>query len=170
MPFKNAYVLFDGIDGECTSKGHEKWIEILDFHHNIQMPAGTTLSGASNLSGGKADVSDFSVDVLLEKSAPLIGEWACSAGEIATIEVDLCETVAKTQNIYMKYKFTTCIICGCETKGVSENDAHSRPVLTVSFRSLVIGWKYTQVGSGGAVDAEIENAFDRSIDEPVSFP
>lgn len=42
--FGASYIRFDGVDGESTAAGHEKWIEILSFQNADGTPVAGTLS------------------------------------------------------------------------------------------------------------------------------
>jgi type VI secretion system secreted protein Hcp len=113
----DAYMKIAGIDGECTDRQHNGWIEVLDFDFCIAQKVSSTASSSGGASAERADFSEFTITKMLDKSSPLLS-LACAEGRhIDTIEIELWRA-GKVK--YMAYRLTNCLISSVSTHGQGE--------------------------------------------------
>lgn len=143
------YMKYDGIDGDVTAEGHEKWVELNSFQWGVGR-------GISSPTGASAD---------RESSAPSISEIVVTkAQDIATtkildealqgrgkkVTIDFVKTDGKKLEVYMAYKLENVLI-----SGYSISSGGDRPSESLSLSFTKIEFKGTQMdkankGAGGA--------------------
>jgi type VI secretion system secreted protein Hcp len=153
MAAVDYFLKIDGIEGESLQKGHEKEIEIMSFSWGEQNAG----SFSGNLGGGSGKVSmqDFHFTVPVNKSSPKLF-LACATGEHIKSAVLVCRKAGKTQQEFLKWKFTDLLISSYNTGGSGGSDVV--PIDQVSFnlhedRSLVRTQK-----ADGSLDAALRQA------------
>ena len=107
MSLFDAFLRIEGIEGESQQKGHEKEIEITAFRWNAQ----NTGSFAGNMGGGsgKVKMHDFQFSVPVNKASPKLF-LACCTGEHIKSATLTVRKAGKTQQEYLKWKFTDLLI------------------------------------------------------------
>src|SRR5450432_358215 len=107
MAAVDYFLKIDGIDGESLQKGHEKEIELMSFSWGEQNSG----SFAGNMGGGsgKVNMQDFHYTVPINKSSPKLF-LACACGEHIKSATLTCRKAGKTQQEFLKWKFTDLLI------------------------------------------------------------
>ncbi len=86
----DIFMKIDDIEGESTDNKYAGWIELIRFGLGVKQIVSRTASSAGGASAERADLSDFSIRKLLDKSSPKLA-LACAAGtHIDRIVVELC--------------------------------------------------------------------------------
>ena len=152
----------DGIDGESLQKGHEKQLELMSFswgESNTGSMAGNTGGGS-----GKVSMQDFHYTIPVNKSTPKLF-LACASGEhIKTAELT-CRKAGKTQQEFLKWKFTDLIISSYQTGGSGGSDVI--PIDQVSFNFTKIEVSYAPQKADGSLDAAIPAGWDLKAGQKV---
>ena len=139
---KNAYLLIDGIEGECTVPEHEGWIEIIEMEHEVQQAASRSKSSAGGLTGERTDHADFVIKKEMDKTTPKLYEHCSTGKTIPFAEVSLKRAAGGEDKVeYMHYKFSPILITSVSTE--FEDDA-VLPTEVVTFTYQQVEWKYTQ--------------------------
>lgn len=74
----DMFLQVDGVDGDVTAQGYEKWIDIESFSWGVSNP--TTIGSATGGAGaGKAVPGDFTVVKPFDRASPVFFK-NCSAG------------------------------------------------------------------------------------------
>ena len=151
MAAVDYFLKIDGIDGESLQKGHEKEIEIMSFSWGEQ----NTGSFSGNLGGGSGKVSmqDFHFTVPINKSSPKLF-LACATGEHIKGAVLTCRKAGKTQQEFLKWKFTDLLISSFNTGGSGGSDVV--PIDQVSFNFTKIEVSYAPQKQDGSLDAALQ--------------
>ncbi|HUG09384.1 MAG TPA: type VI secretion system tube protein Hcp [Opitutaceae bacterium] len=94
--FAPAYIKFDGVDGESSAKGHEKWIELQSFS-TADAQAAVRDAGSGQASGkrdaatgmatGKRQHKPFVFTKTVDKSSPKLAEAAAKGKVFKTVEI-----------------------------------------------------------------------------------
>ena len=155
MALFDAFLKIDGIEGESLQKGHEKEIEISSFSWSEQ----NTGSFAGNLGGGSGKVSmqDFHYTVPINKSSPKLF-LACATGEHIKSATLTVRKAGKTQQEFLKWKFTDLLISSYNTGGSGGSDVI--PIDQVSFNFTKIEVSYAPQKQDGSLDAAIPAGYD----------
>jgi type VI secretion system secreted protein Hcp len=117
------YLKFDGIDGEVTAQGHEKWIELSSFSFGVSAPS--TSGGAG---GGKARFSDVAITQLQDSTTPKEFEDLVKGTHIATGILDLVSTSQGKPFTYFKYTFSDILLAS-----INISSGGDRPTESLSF-------------------------------------
>jgi type VI secretion system secreted protein Hcp len=141
------YMKYDGIDGDVTAEGHEKWIELGSFQWGVGR-------GISSPTGASAD---------RESSAPSISEIVVTKnqdiasvklldeayhGEGKKVQIDFVKTDKGKLETYMYYKLEDTML-----SGYSISSGGDRPTESLSLNFTKIEYKGTQMdkaNKGGA--------------------
>ncbi len=147
------YMKLDGLDGDVTTKGHEKWIEVLSVQDAIHR---SIVSGAKDQQRmrGETSLSDLIVVRELDKSSVKLWEYCAKGEPIKEVLVDFCVTVKDKQEPYLKYKLENALISSYSASAASGDP---RPNESVSFNFTKIEKNFvtvnpdTGVASGNVV-------------------
>jgi len=145
----DAYLLIDGVPGECTATGYEDQIEILNYSHEISQSANMSASTAGGATTGRCEHGDFTIIKELDKSTSILNQKCSDGSHIPTITLVLVRSGGGDNKVpYMEYKLRRCIVASVAISGGGEI-----PTESVTFNYGMIEWTYTQQkqadGSGG---------------------
>ena len=155
MALFDAFLKIDGIEGESLQKGHEKEIEIASFSWGES----NTGSFAGNLGGGSGKVSmqDFNYTVPVNKSSPKLF-LACATGEHIKSATLTVRKAGKTQQEFLKWKFTDLLISSYHTGGSEGSDVLPLDQVSFNFTKIEVG--YAAQKADGSLDAVIPAGYD----------
>ena len=86
----DAFIKFDGIEGESTDAKHAGWIEIINFDLDVGQRVSRTASSVGGATTERADFSEFGFSKLLDKATPKLA-LACAAGtHFDKIVIEIC--------------------------------------------------------------------------------
>jgi len=122
----DIYGKFTGIDGESTTQGHEKWIEVLSYSWGVSNPVSIGSPGAG---GGKPNFQDFSFTKFVDKASPVLF-FDLAGGKM--IDEALFDVVRSGPDpfTFLKYKFSDVLLSSYSVGGSSGGDA---PTESLSF-------------------------------------
>ena len=117
----DTFLKLDGIDGESTAKGHEKWIEVESFSFGVSQ----TQTGGGN---GQTQLSEVVITQPIDSSSPQ--EFAALVGgkPIATGILDLVKAGADPQKLF-EYTFSDILLSSITFSGSSGGN----PVESLTF-------------------------------------
>jgi type VI secretion system secreted protein Hcp len=145
----DAYLLIDGVPGECTVAGFEGLIEIQSYNHGVAQSASASASTAGGATTGRCSHGDFTITKELDKASAILAQKCSDGSHIPTVTLTLTRSGGGDRVPYMEYKLTNCIISSVSIGG----GAGSFPTESVAINYGKIDWTYTQQkredGSGG---------------------
>jgi type VI secretion system secreted protein Hcp len=144
----DAFIKFDGIEGESADSKHAGWIEILNYDLDVSQRVSRTASSAGGATTGRADFSELCFSKLLDKATPALA-LACAAGtHFDKVVIEICRA-GKDKVKFMEYTLFNCII----SKMTTASADGEFPVDDVAVNFGRILWCYTQQSrtGGGAV-------------------
>jgi type VI secretion system secreted protein Hcp len=150
------YIKFDGIDGEATAKGFEKWVEVLSFSW------GVTNSGAAATGGGagagKASFQDLHIQSTFQSSSPQLFASAASGKSISTAQIAFVKG-GDNPDTYLTIKMNDVIISSYSSAGAegADSDVPSDDV-GISFAKIEV--QYQQQSADGSVVSPIGSTWD----------
>jgi len=140
------FLKIDGIEGESTQAGYEKWIQIESFSWGVSQVGSSSLAGGGGT--GKASFSNFVITKEFDKATPKLAE-AVVTGEPLEVTIELLRITGDKQ-AYMTYKLTNVMV-----SSVSQGSTGgSTPTESVSFSYDKFEMTYTpedSVNQGGPV-------------------
>jgi type VI secretion system secreted protein Hcp len=148
----DAYIKFDGVDGESTSADHRCEIEVVSWNWGLtaaQAPSGGG-SGA-----GRATPGAFVFSHFYDKASPALGKKAASGTHFATVVLSVRRTGQGQKdflNVTMKDVVVTAIaVSGVAADGIVET-------VSLAYRKIEFGYKPQQ--SNGSLGAAVKFGWD----------
>ncbi|MCU0914225.1 MAG: type VI secretion system tube protein Hcp [Planctomycetes bacterium] len=138
----DCFMKIEGIDGECTDKAHDKWIEVLSFSHGLSQSSSGSVSSGGGRTAERCDHQDFSLCKTLDKASPKLALYCCNGEHIKTITIELCRA-SKDKQKYMQYVLSDSVVSSVRPGGSSQGEG-TLPVEEVSFCYGKIEWIYTE--------------------------
>ncbi len=150
------YMKVEGIDGNVTAKGHEKWIEIFGFGYGLARGITSTNPGRqSNREAGVPSFSEITVSKLVDETSPKFFLESC-IGVAKKIEVHFCQTGDNPRN-FVEFVLTNVLISRYNFNGPSGN-AHPTETLTLNYTKIET--KYTPYNDKHGVGTPIPAGYD----------
>ncbi len=87
-----VYMQIQGIDGDVTSKGHQKWIQLDSVEFNVKRTLSQEPGRMVDREGTRPAVSEISVQKTMDKTSPIIFTEACVGKAKGEIKIHLCTT------------------------------------------------------------------------------
>ena len=154
----DTYLDIATVEGECTSKGFEKKIEIYSFSWGASNPT-TVGSGAGGLSGGKVSISSFNFMKKTEKSSATLFSACCRGDHFATAKVTMRKAGGTAgQQIFLVYEFTDCMVESIQWLGSTGGD--DSPTESVSMAFAVCKITYNAQDATGKMAKAGEASWD----------
>jgi type VI secretion system secreted protein Hcp len=146
------YLKIKGIDGEASSKGHEKEIELHSWSW------GETQSGSHAAGGGggagKVSMQDFHFVTPLSSASPKLF-LACASGEHISDAVLTCRKAGKDQQEFFKVTLTDVLVSSYQTGGSGHSEIIPTDQVSLNFAKIQFEYKPQKPDGtlGGAIPA-----------------
>ena len=160
----DGFCKIDGVTGPSTAKGHEGWIEILRFEHELSQ-ATTARSAAGAGPTERVNIADFIIRKALDKTSPKLYLLCCQGAVIPKVTVELARAVG-TQETYMQWVFSDVVISSVNPSGggsADDDEGEAFPCENVSFNASAVDWSYTPFKKDGSKDAAVMAGWDLTI-------
>ncbi len=170
----DTYLWIDGIPGEATRQGYEKWIEVESFSWGANNRANVA-SGTGGMGAGRADVTSFFVTKLTDASSPILFESCCTGKHLKSLKVVLNKAGEKSLK-FLTYDFKDVFIDSVQWGGASVGDktqpvyqkadwlppmrANELPSELLSFAFGSVEISYTPQTATGAAGSPIRGSYD----------
>ncbi len=156
----DAYLKIDGIDGESTSKGMEKQIEIESFSWGLSNSA-TVGSQSGGISSGKANISAFTIVKAIDKASPNLMLAGCDGSHLKSATVTFRKSTGSSgQKPFEILKFTDCMVSSYQVSGVTGGNDTLRE--SVSFEFGKVDMEYYTQKSDGSTSKAGNTSWDRT--------
>ncbi len=138
------YMKFEGIDGDVTAEGHEKWIEVGSFQWGVGRGISSPTGASADRESSAPSVSEIVVTKQSDQASPKLLDSALQ-GEGVKVEIDFCKTDKGKLELYQKYTLEDCMI-----SGYSLSSGGDRPSESLSLNFTKVEFKLiTQDDKGG---------------------
>ncbi len=156
----DAYLKIDGIDGESTSKGMEKQIEIESFSWGLSNSA-TVGSQSGGISSGKANIGAFTIVKAIDKASPNLMLAGCDGSHLKSATVTFRKSTGSSgQKPFEILKFTDCMVSSYQVSGVTGGNDTLRE--SVSFEFGKVDMEYYTQKSDGSTSKAGNTSWDRT--------
>jgi type VI secretion system secreted protein Hcp len=105
----DTFIKIDGIPGESKDHGHNGWIEVLSFDHEVIQPVSKAASTSGGGTAERANYSGFTVVKNVDLASPKLFEASFTGKHIKEITIDFCGA-GGSKEIYLKVVMTQVII------------------------------------------------------------
>jgi type VI secretion system secreted protein Hcp len=153
------YMQFEGVDGDVTAEGHEKWIELGSMHFGIGRAVTSPQTGGSAEREASApSVSEITLTKNADSASPKLFQQSLF-GEGAKVKIDLVKTDKDKLEPYEQYELEDVLV-----SGFSVSSAGDRPTESISLNFTKIIFSHVQMkdkndpGSPEKVGYDLEKA------------
>jgi type VI secretion system secreted protein Hcp len=148
------FMHFDGIEGNVTAKGYEKWIEVNSFQFGAGRGISTPTGGAENREASAASVSEVTVTKSMDKASPKLFEAGLVGDKGKTVKVVMTRTGKELKEL-CSYKFESTLV-----SGYSVSSGGDSPSESVSLNFVKFEYSYTGSDVTGDDAAKMKVGFD----------
>jgi type VI secretion system secreted protein Hcp len=134
------YMKYGSINGAVTTKGYEKWIELISFRWGTGRGIGTAARGAQTRESSEPTISEVTVQKAMDASSPNMFVEAVAGQLNATVKISFTTTTKNTITEYLQYELTNTGLSGYS---VSSSGDLPTEVLTLNFTKVQITYKGT---------------------------
>jgi type VI secretion system secreted protein Hcp len=132
------YMNWDGITGDVTTQGFEKWIELTSFQWGVGRGIGSAMSGQASRESSIPSVSEIVVTKRMDGSSP--GLWTDSvAGQLnTTVKIAFTTTSQGATTQFLNYELTNTGL-----SGYSLSSGGDMPTESLSLNFTKVVWSFT---------------------------
>jgi type VI secretion system secreted protein Hcp len=132
------YMNWDGVPGDVTTSGFEKWIELNSFQWGIGRGIGSAMGGQASRESSIPSVSEVVVTKQMDSSSP--GLWTDSvAGQLnTTVKIAFTTTSKGATEQFLLYELTNTGL-----SGYSLSSGGDMPTESLSLNFTKVMWTYT---------------------------
>lgn len=148
-----AYIKFEGIDGECKDKEHQKWSDLVSFNQGIHKPGG----GATGATRRRGDVvlEDIVTVKEVDKSTPKLAEAICKGKVFPKVEIDLTASYTDAGRVtYYRYELKNVQVVNYQVGGSGQSEDVPIEELSLNFEEIKV--TYTECDSEGNKKGNVE--------------
>jgi type VI secretion system secreted protein Hcp len=139
---------YDGIDGDVTSAGHEKWIELSSLQWGCGRGMTSPTGSGSDRESSTPSVSEVVVTKVTDGSSSNLFRTSLGFGpgaEGKTVKIDFVKTDVEKPEPYLQIELTNTLISGFSMSSGGDRPSES---LTLNFTKIT----YNNIGMGAAND------------------
>ncbi len=155
------FLKMDGIPGESTDISHKDWIEVLSYSFGLTNKGGGVFGGGS--SSGKAVFNDFTITTRMDKSSPLLFQYAASGKHIPEVIIS-ARKKGEVKQDYLIIKMNDVLITSYQTGG-SDGDPIPTESLSLNFSKIEI--EYRQQKSDGSLGTPIKAGWNVKLNRAL---
>jgi type VI secretion system secreted protein Hcp len=158
----NSFLLSDqvkNIDGDVTSKGHEKWILLDSFDLGIARNVITKVGNVQDREHGIPKISDFIITKNLDKASPYLFEQSLVGTSLGDVKIDACGA-SDGSDKYLQYTFSDVIVSHYDINGISSEDSNDKPVETLRLNFTKVEMKYIPRNSKNEPLSPVSTGYD----------
>jgi type VI secretion system secreted protein Hcp len=132
------YMNWDGVTGDVTTQGFEKWIELTSFQWGVGRGIGSAMSGQASRESSIPSVSEIVVTKRMDSSSP--GLWTDSvAGQLnTTVKIAFTTTSQGATTQFLNYELTNTGL-----SGYSVSSGGDMPTESLSLNFTKVVWSFT---------------------------
>jgi len=154
----DTYLKIDEVEGEVTTKGMEKQIEIYSFSWGASNPT-TVGPGSDGLSAGRCSISSFNIMKKTEKSSATLFQACCNGTHFGTATVTMRKAGGKDgQKPFLEYVFTDVMVESIQWSGSTGGDDTPTESVSLAFAKCKI--TYSMQDDKGATKKAGEASWD----------
>jgi len=157
----DLFLKIDGIDGESTVKGREKWIEVLSYSWGVTNN-GSFVGGGGG--AGKASFQDFNFTKYVDVSSPKLFQHAASGEHIKSAILEVV-TAGEKPSPFLTYTFTDLLVTS-----FSQSSGGDIPVDSFSFAFAKLAMDYRPLKADGTLGSPIHGSWDIKQNVPAPEP
>jgi type VI secretion system secreted protein Hcp len=147
------YMQYDGVPGDVTAEGHEKWIELNSCQWGVGRGISSPTGASADRESSAPSVSEITVTKATDASSVKMLNEAYQ-GEGKKVQIDFCKTDKGKLEVYLTITLTNTMI-----SGYSLSSGGDRPTESLSLNFTKVEFKNTGMGAAG----------DTGSPEPITY-
>jgi len=154
------FLNYDGIPGDVTTTGHEKWIEITSWQFGVSRSMTTSSASSADREGSTPNVSEIIVTKVCDGASTNLLRAALGfgpGGEGKTVKIDFCKTDVSNPEAYLQFELDNCLISGW-----TASSGGDRPTESVSLNFTKIQMNNIGMGAANATGQPDRATYDLS--------
>jgi type VI secretion system secreted protein Hcp len=152
------FMKYDGIDGDVTTAGHVKWIEIHSFRWGTGRGLNNASASGADREGSTPSVSEINITKDTDGATPNLLRASLGlkpADEGKKVNIDFCKTDTSQPEPYLQLTLTNCLVSGW-----SINSSGDRPSESVSLNFTKVEFKNTAMGKANETGSPDTASYD----------
>jgi type VI secretion system secreted protein Hcp len=139
------YLEYEGITGDVTADGHDKWIEVTSASWGVGRGISTVVGAAENRESTTVSVSEVVFSTTMDTASGYFWNDLCHNEDGKTAKIHFTSTGDGSANVYLEVTLEDSLI-----SGMSFSSAGDRPAISLSVNFTKIETKYMEQATGGA--------------------
>jgi type VI secretion system secreted protein Hcp len=139
-----VFVNYDGIPGDVTTTGHDKWIQVSSFQWGVARGISNASSSGTDREGSTPSVNEIVVTKDTDSASPNLMRASLGllpAGEGKIVKIDFCKTDTSQPEPYLQLTLNNTLVSGW-----SISSGGDRPTETVTLNFTAVEFKNTGMG------------------------
>lgn len=154
----DAYIKFEGIDGESPDDKHKDWITVLNYGIGVSMSSVNMAPGGA--SAGRPNLQDFHFTHFLDRASPKLFEAVCSGKHFDKVTMEICRSGGEKSK-YMEYTLEDVMVTSVGRGGDSKQ-SEEYPIESISLNYAKIKMVYSvQKRKGASGSGTVDFGWDR---------
>jgi type VI secretion system secreted protein Hcp len=152
------FMKYDGIEGDVTTAGHEKWIEVHSFQWGVGRSINNSAASGADREGSTPSVSEVVVTKDTDSASPNLLRASLGlkpADEGKTVNIDFCKTDTSQPEPYLQLTLENCLVSGYSTSSGGD-----RPSESVTLNFTKVEFKNTGMGSANETGSPDTASYD----------
>jgi type VI secretion system secreted protein Hcp len=129
------YMKFGSIDGDVTTSGFTKWIELESLSFGVGRGVGSATGGSSNREASAPSISEVSITKKMDVASAQLFQDATLGTLDTKVELKLTTTTKNQTEVFLAYELTNC---GCSSYSVSSGGAMPQESLSLNFTKIMM--------------------------------
>ena len=150
------YMKYDGIDGDVTAKGHEKWIELQSAQYGVGRGISSPVGGSADREASSPSISELVVTKTGDATSPKFFQESV-VGEAKAVVIDFVRTSANKLETYLKIELTNTLVSGYSVSSGGDNPSES---ISLNFTKIQV--TYTSFNADHTKGTPITAGYDLS--------
>ncbi len=155
------YMKIDGITGNVTAKGHEKWIELHSMQFGVGRGIGSPTGKSSNRETSAPNVSEVVVTKLTDETSPLFFQES-TIGKSKAVTLHIVRTSADHLETFYELILTNTLISGW-----SLSSGGDQPTESISMNFTKIQTKYIPFNTDHTPGTPVPSGYDMALGTKV---
>jgi type VI secretion system secreted protein Hcp len=127
------YMKIDGVDGQVTTDGHEKWIELHSVQYGVSRSTYTGAAGA-NREGSHPTISDITITKVFDVASPGLYRDSVAGAFDKKVKIHFTATTKDKTETYLELELTDC---GISSYSVSSGGDQPMESLSLNFTKIM---------------------------------
>ena len=155
------FMKYEGIDGDVTTKGHEKWIEVNSFQWGVGRGINNNGGSGADREGSTPSVSEIHVTKVGDSASNPFLRASLGIGDLGEgkkVNIDFCKTDTSQPEPYLQYELENCLV---SNYSVSSGGDRLTESVTLNFTSVEV--KNTGMGSANETGSPDTANYDMTL-------